>query len=374
MGIIPFPATITGSIILAFGLFSYRGGLPFNRILICLAIFLFINFLSCKYFRGQSLLETFRASVSFYNLALFWFFYRWKLNVAGWEKTLWWICLVFGICYVIQYIAFPTVIFGGQIRTGSEEQRMAIYGQGLASLSFLFGINKYMITQNKKYIAIILLGLFALIGCGYRTMLLALVVSTVILLVRLGVNKKQLFSFLFLCVILALFISNSTFFQAQIQNMTNRSEDLEATGFENDIRYINIMYHYTDYFKSPLEMFFGSGCPFETSQYGIYSSDILVQYYHFYYADWGLIGLSWIIGIPAVLIMIYYSLKMFLTKVPRQYLYVGVYFFNIVISSITTHEFYIHMNFVVQAILLCIFAKILSENKIRKSILGAWRI
>ena len=373
MGVVELPATTIGVVIFLMGIIKFKKNLPFNRILYTLAVCFVLNFISCKAFRGQSFMESFRASNSFLSLALFWFFYSWKVNLKQWEKMLWWICLAFGVCYIIQYIAFPTIIFGGQIRTGSEEARMAIIGQGLASFSFLFGLNKYVANQDKKYIVIMLTGLFAVFGCGYRTMLLALIISSLILLMRLGISFKRLLSFGLLGAIVYLFVSNVDFVQDQINNMMNRNESLKESGWENDIRYINLMYHYTDYFKSPLEMIFGSGMPFPTTEYGKFENDVMVDKYHFYYADWGLIGLSWMIGIPSVLIMTYYSLKMFLTKVPREYLYLGVYFFNIVISSITTHEFYIHSNYVVQAILFCVFAKVILKYDVRESLIGIWR-
>lgn len=373
MGVVELPGTTMGIAMFLLGIVKFKKKMPFNGILYSLAICFFLNFISCKIFRGQSVIDTFRASNSFLSLALFWFFYSWKVDLRQWEKMLWWLCLTFGVCYVIQYIAYPTVIFGGQIRIGSEEARMAIIGQGLASFSFLFGLNKYVVNQDKKYIVIMLTGLFAVFGCGYRSMLLALIVSSLILLMRLGISFKRLLSFGVLAAVVYLFVSNVDFVQDQINNMINRNENLKDSGWENDIRYINLMYHYTDYFKNVIEMFFGSGMPFPTSEYGIYENNIMIETYHFYYSDWGLVGLSWMIGIPAVLVMIYYSLKMFLTKVPKEYLYLGIYFFDIVISSITTHEFYIHSNYVVQAILFCVFAKVIQKYDISKSLIGNWQ-
>ena len=373
MGVVELPGTTMGIAMFLLGVVKYKKKMPFNGILCSLAICFVLNFISCKVFRGQSVMDTFRASNSFLSLALFWFFYSWEVDLRKWEKMLWWLCLTFGVCYIIQYIAYPTVIFGGQIRTGSNEARMAIIGQGLASFSFLFGLNKYVVNQDKKYIVIMLTGLFAVFGCGYRSMLLALVISSLILLMRLGISFKRLLSLGVLAAVVYLFVSNVDFVQDQINNMTNRNENLKDSGWENDIRYINLMYHYTYYFKSIIEMFFGSGMPFPTSEYGMYENNIMIETYHFYYSDWGLVGLSWMIGIPAVLVMIYYSLKMFLTKVPTEYLYLGIYFFDIVISSITTHEFYIHSNYVVQAILFCVFAKVIQKYDISKSLIGNWQ-
>lgn len=361
MGVIDLPLTTVACIMLFLGIIKYKKGLLLNKYIIALAFCFLLNFISCSYFNNQNMFTTFLASSDFYSLALFWLFYSWKWNLKKWENALWWLCLCFGICYIIQYIAYPTEIFGGQIRTESTERRMAIYGQGLASLSVIFGFNKYLLEKKIKYLLIILTGLFAVFGCGYRTMLLALIISLIVLVLRLGVSKKILLSFSVIFIILFFFISYTNFIQEQIGNMLARQETLNTYRFENDIRYLNLIYHYTSYFKNPIEMIFGSGMPYTGTSYYDSEQD-LKEMYGFYYSDWGLIGLSWIIGIPAVLIMLIYSYKIFKTKTRKEYYYIGIYFFNIVISSITTHEFYIHLNFVVQAILFCIFTKILEES------------
>lgn len=374
MGLLSLPPIFYGVTFLILGIMNYRKNLAFNKIYLALMISFLLNFLSSYYFRGQSLIDTFRASSEFYSLALFWLFYKWDLNLDHWEQILWWLCLVFGICFIIQYFALPNIIFGGQIRVGIEEQRIAIFGQGLGSFSVLFGLNKFFTNYKKKYIIIVFTGLFAVFGCGYRTMISALFISVLVLLYRMKINKKQLMVIAVMSSILAVFILNSDFIQYQIGNMMNRNETLASNSLEDDFRYMNIVYHYTEYFKSPIEMIFGSGMPFPFSKYGSYHDNVIIDMYHFWYSDWGLIGLSWIIGIPTVLIMIYYSLKMFFTEVPEKYLYIGIYFFNIVISSFTTHEFYIHLNFVVQAILFCVFSKIIEKNKINNSKLGKWKV
>lgn len=276
LGLFELPSTTIGIVIFLLGILNFKKNLPFNKVLFLLLICFILNFISCKVYRGQSIIDTFRASNSYMSLALFWYFYKWKVNVNQWEKILWWLCLTFGICYIIQYIAFPTIIFGGQIRVGSEEARMAIVGQGLASFSFIFGLNKYITTHNYKYIVIMLTGLFAVFGCGYRTMLLALIISSIIMLLRLGISFKRMLTFGVMAIILYLFVSNVEFVQDQINNMMNRNESLQDSGWENDIRYLNIIYHYTEYFKSPLELLLGSGMPFPYSDYGKFENDVII--------------------------------------------------------------------------------------------------
>lgn len=364
MGIIEIPPKIILCLILFLSIINFKRGLEFNKYIYWLFFFLLLNFFSCWYFNDQEIFDTFIASSSFLNLLLFWFFYGWKLDIVQWEKYIWWICLCFGICFIIQYLAFPTIIFGGQIRTESVEQRIAIYGQGLASFSVIYGMNKYLISRNIKYVIIIFTGLFAVFGCGYRTMLLALIVSILILLYRLKISLKSIIPFICIILFLFLFVNSVDLVQEQLTNMINRQEQLEGGGFENDIRYINLIYRYTSYFESPVEMILGSGMPFEGTKYYIdnYNLEYIIGYY---FSDWGLIGLSWMIGIPAVTVMIVYSIQIFKTKVPKEYLYIGIYFFNILISSITTHEFYIFHNYVVQAILFCLFTKVLEQYHLK---------
>lgn len=364
MGVFELPATTTSLCLMLLGLINYRKALPFNKYIISIFVFLVLTSFSCLYFNGQSLSDSFRANNEFYCFSLFWFFYSWNIDLRQWEKALWWICLCFGLCYIIQYIVFPHVIFGGQIRTGSDEQRIAIYGQGLASFSVIFGLNKYLTEYKVKYILIVLTGLFAVFGCGYRTMLLALMISVLLLIKRLGVSRRLVVSFSVITIVFFFLLSNTELVQEQLSNMRNRQEALGEQGLENDVRYLNLIYHYTTYFKSPVELILGSGMPFKDSSYGNYHQNILIDTLGFYYSDWGLIGLSWMIGIPIVLIMLIYSYRIFRTEVPKKYLYIGIYFFNIVISSITTHEFYIHQNFVVQSILFCVFTKILERYQL----------
>lgn len=363
MGIISVPSTTIACCILLLSILNYKKGLPLNKYIIALGVCIIFNAFSCLYFNDQSLLSSFRASNDFFNLALCWFFYNWDLSLKQWEKALWWICLCFGICYIIQYLVYPSIIFSGQIRTEGPEQRMAIFGQGLASFSVLFGINKYFLTHNIKYIVIILTGLFAVFGCGYRTMLLALLVNTFILVIRLGISKRTIISFVLIIITIYFFVNEIDFIQDQITNMTNRQEVLDNNGFKNDPRYLNIIYHYTSYFKNPIEMILGSGMPFDGTKYYDFIQKLNYSCYH--YSDWGLIGLSWLLGIPAVIVMVAYSINIFRTKVSKEYLYIGTYFFNIVTSSITTHEFYIDQNYVVQAILFCVFMKILKKYNLR---------
>ena len=113
-------------------------------------------------------------------------------------------------------------------------------------------------------------------------------------------------------------------------------------------------------------MIFGSGMPYQDTAYGKFIYDYMNDTLHYWNSDWGLIGLSWLVGIPTVLVMIYYSIKIFITKLPKEYLYVNMYFFQILISSVTSHEFYIEGNFIIQAVVIAFYISILKNQKLKE--------
>jgi hypothetical protein len=94
----------------------------------------------------------------------------------------------------------------------------------------------------------------------------------------------------------------------------------------------------------------------ESSNYGKYMESLTEL--GIFFDDWGLLGLSWIIGIIAVLAMIAYSVKSIFINVPYNYYYLGIWFIYILAISFTTREFYREGNFIVQAIALYVLEKI----------------
>ena len=77
-----------------------------------------------------------------------------------------------------------------------------------------------------------------------------------------------------------------------------------------------------------------------------------------YWVDFGLLSLSWVLGIPAVLGMILYSIKASFLKVSSEYYYLGIWFMYLVASSFTTAEFFREGNFIVQALALYLVEKV----------------
>lgn len=84
-----------------------------------------------------------------------------------------------------------------------------------------------------------------------------------------------------------------------------------------------------------------------------------------FWMDWGILGLSWMIGIPAVLAMLFYCYKVFKIRANLSYYYLPVWFFYLLFSSITTAEFFRQGNFVIQAVCLYLAERVYFDTKFK---------
>ena len=130
---------------------------------------------------------------------------------------------------------------------------------------------------------------------------------------------------------------------------------------KNYIRWITLDYYYTEYFHDGLEMFLGSGYPVVNGKFyrnienSLWSNGL-------FWMDWGILGLSWMIGIPAVVAMLWYSIKVYKIRSDKAYFFLPIWFMYLILSSITTAEFFRQGNFIIQALCLYLAEKVYKDN------------
>jgi hypothetical protein len=280
-----------------------------------------------------------------------------NLSIPKMENALFVLSLVFCVCYIIQYVYYPVVIFSGAQTDmlTTEDLRIRLEGQGLVSLGYFLGLNKYL--KNIKNIFYLLLSLvcFGVIFLmGFRTMLVILIIFTFAMIIRIkGVSRELL---LYGVVSAGVFIValQLPIFNEKVYSMLERQKT-QVFSNENYIRVIQFQYFTQEHFKNIWEYIFGSGMPGAGSAYNQYMDGLLNR--GITWVDLGLLSLSWVIGIPAVIAMILYSLKASFLKVSSEYYYQGIWFIYLVAISFTTMEFFRPGNFVVQALVLYLVEK-----------------
>ena len=85
--------------------------------------------------------------------------------------------------------------------------------------------------------------------------------------------------------------------------------------------------------------------------------------------DWGIIGVSWMLGILTFVGYVWMSLAAISKRVPSVYLYISLWYIFLLSSSITNWEFFRDGNFLVHAMALYIIELASKENEKNKSCL-----
>ncbi|MFT3993578.1 MAG: hypothetical protein QM660_04675 [Dysgonomonas sp.] len=157
-----------------------------------------------------------------------------------------------------------------------------------------------------------------------------------------------------------------------IDKMMQRQET-DNMGNEDYVRVLQLDYFLHHHFKNIIEFIGGSGVPNpnsgygkymysfnEVDEYGVMSGTSITGWF-----DWGLIGLSWVMGIPAVLALLIYAIRAIILKVDKEYYYIGCWFLFLLIISPVNTEFYREGIFVFHGIALYLVEKahIIYRNK-----------
>mgnify|MGYP000067935445 FL=1 len=144
---------------------------------------------------------------------------------------------------------------------------------------------------------------------------------------------------LFLIVIGVLY--QTSVVQNSINNMMKRQEAGDTFANEDYIRVIQFNYFTKEHFKSPVEYILGSGIPNPRTKYGqpFYTVDPTLGPYNGW-QDWGIVGLSWMIGIPAVLALLFPVFRIIRRKCDDKILFLKFFYIFLLLSSFTTIEFY----------------------------------
>lgn len=358
-GIFHISNTILLAILIPFLVWGFnRRSLCFRKILIFLLIGLVISMFSCSYYNGQGILDSIAALASFYYILIYFMLSYIKPSSLNIKKALICLCLIFNTLYILQFILLQKGLVFLPIEEDNiflgEGARFHMIGSGLASLSIFLGINTFLYTKNKLALFFSFSGLIVLLLMAFRTMVVLSILFVVFELFLIKGVKKT--SFIYLIIGGACF-----FLLLQIPVIYDKVEYMWLKEFgegtkhsfanEDYIRWVTLGHYYTNHFHDWIEFIFGSGYPNVDGRYfktveNLWSVGI-------YWMDWGLLGLSWMIGIPAVFSMLLYSYKVFKIKIDKRFYFIPVWFLYLVISSITTAEFFRQGNFVIQA--LCLY-------------------
>ncbi|WP_444344554.1 hypothetical protein [Phocaeicola coprocola] len=242
--------------------------------------------------------------------------------------------------------------------------RMRMPGSICAFSLFFYGINQFLLNKQKINIVYIGLGFSVFMIMGFRTLLAFTLFFTLFLLYSVTKNIVKIIKYILLGCIITLGVSQIEFVQLKIKEMQARQEKGDNFNNKDYIRYLEYEYFTNKQFIKPGEKLVGGGVPVYDGNDYANSLNYASVTYGYFWVDLGLIGLSWIIGIPAVLILIIIIIQCTIKIKDKDIMFIRYTLLTILFSSLlTTAEIYRRGNFIIIALFLCIEYTRSLENK-----------
>lgn len=334
----------------------------FSAPIIGFVLCIFLSCISSYVFRGQhNIYTTFTQSFTYLSLAFYFVCLRLKISISDLEKSLVFIGLVSVGGYILQYEIYPTALFHDALKDYDKEIRVRMCGSIIYSFLFFFGVNKYVTKKTFKYILYSALSFICIAIMGFRSLTISLLaIGLMEYLYLTGLSAKRLKQLIPLVVVIVV-VSQLDIVTNKFLEMLSRQESGQS--FDNDdyIRFVELDYYWNNYFTNNIERFFGSGLPvMGTDLYNLQRTNFM---FNLYWNDWGLLGLSWIYGIPAVCLLYFLYLKVIFSKIPKDYIYLKAIFIFLILTSLTSAEAFRSGNLLLQGAFLYLVMKVKNNEE-----------
>lgn len=342
-----------------------------SKIVLFFVLSLIVNIIACYINRGQTILQSLRESeLLYYGYFMFFFVLCLsKISVKSCEKIIRICFFIACIVYLSEYfIFFPKPIIN-MLYFEEGEHRMRIVGQMVIFIGYFYYLNRFLTSKNKfnvENIAGLFLGFIVILTLGFRSSLIASVLVSFLLVMRQrGKNVISVVPYIIALAVVFLIVFNTDYGQETLLNMITRQQEGQTFDNEDYARVLEWNYFVNNHFVSVGDYIFGSGIPNYDSSYGqqIYN---LFDFNKFgeptssiaQWRDWGIVGFSWILGIPAALVLVFFDLYMIFKKTPKEYYYISATYLFLLLIFVTTMEFYRQGSFAFHGLMLYILSKV----------------
>lgn len=334
-----------------------------------LSLFVIINSLTCMYFRDQSLFQYYSGKefISLLGLLSMFAMPYFKVSPYKLEKLIQSFAIFFIFVYLLQYF-LPIPVFKEIVEAGNVDldARLRMPGQALISLIGLFSFAKLTNAIEWKSAVFFGLSCLCLLILDFRSQLAAFALCIVVLLFSMKkMSKRTIVVVVFLCVGVIGAVQTPVV-QNKIDQIAQRQE--RGDNFDND-KYARVRSYeaFTQELpKNNIERIFGLGLPNGNSEWG--KTVDYLKNFSVVWSDWGLIGLSWMLGIPGVFCLLWYCVIALRLPVKKEHYYLKVWILYMLIASILTREFFREGNYAIQGGVLFLISELSRINNSPKEV------
>lgn len=343
---------------------------PYKKLILCYAFCVLCSCIYSSIYNHQSFIRVVGNSYPYWGLLFVFIVMRYRPTSSQLENVIKYLSVIFCCCYIIQWLIYPIQIF-----TGSQDEsnindsffRMRMPGSICAYCLFFYGINQYVLYKRLKDLLYPILGFIPILIMGFRSLTAATAFFAIIMIPFITKSITKTFIWMIVGCIVLIGISQLDIVQTKIDEMLERQESGQTFDNKDYIRFLEYDYFNNFVFTKPGERFFGGGMPSDPSS--TYHKNMIdtVERLSYYWVDLGLVGLSFIIGIPAVLLLIYIVYCCIKKSCFIQLQYIRFTLITVLIGSImTSMELFRPSNMLILSLFLCLTWIYNKENIYKK--------
>lgn len=277
--------------------------------------YLFFILCSCIYahmYNDQNVLKSYVYSYKYIGIASFFILLYIKPTHQQTINIIKNISIVFCCCYIIQWLIYPITIFSGaadELNITENQFRMRMPGSISAYCLLFYGINQLIKGKKMINILYIILGFIPIIIMGFRSLTTLTLIGAILMV---GFITKKIWKTIFIIIMSGIILygvsSYVPFVNQKIEEMSERQNSDQTFLNQDYVRWIEYEHFTEKVFTKHGERFWGGGSPHnQHSKYYKQINNAANSY--LYWADLGIIGLSFIIGIPAIVLLSFLFFK-----------------------------------------------------------------
>jgi hypothetical protein len=325
-----------------------KRNLKFKNAILLFIIGLLFNVIAAYINLGQSPKNTILAFSYYYFILIYFLLHFFELDRKFLENTIIAFALLYSAIFVIQYLIFPYDLFNREASTAQLEIQLEIIGHGFLMLAYFLILNRYLI--NRRFINIILALFFFLIlfKSGFRTLVGGAMAGSILMFLRTFRFKLKDFAVMILAVLIFVSLIQFKGISDALDDMINKTQNEINLGSKFN-RIADTEFFFKRYPEN-ISYFIIGGGKASGENLRKFNPEALGQNYNIVWVDIGLLGFYIVVGGIATLGLLWYTLKAIFIKLPKDSLYLNVYFFYLLIVSFTNEEIYRDGIFTVHAI------------------------
>lgn len=356
------------TIVLFYYALTFKGNAPCKKIILLYTFFVLCSCIYSKIFNDQNLIRVIGNTYPYWGFLFVFIIIRLSPSSSQIEKAIKWLSIIFCICYLFQYIIYPINIFSGSLdstNVNKETFRMRMPCSICAYCLFFFGVNKYILLKKKQFIFYAFLGLLPIFIMGFRSLTVATLLFSLFMIPFITKQFGKTLIWIAITCALLFSISRLSIIQEKMDEMLERQNDEQTFANKDYIRYLEYEYFTEIVYVKPGERFFGGGVPTDPSSKYYLDMVSSIDDLHYFWMDLGLIGLSFIIGIPSVILLVYIICKCIKDSSWPQVQYIRFTLLTILLGSIiTSMELFRPGNLLIVSLYLCmLYIKHIEEKQ-----------